>query len=130
MPNPESILDASAVLAWLQDEPGADEVDKILDVSAISAVNATEVVHKLITRGGATREKAQSILDQLSLPVLDFTDQMSRECAGLSRHSGLSLGDRACLATAIVLGIPVYSADRRWGTLAMPNTVRMIRKVP
>ena len=126
MANPDAILDASAVLAWLQEEPGADEVDAVLDRSAISAVNATEVVHKLISKG-ATREKAQEILDRLSLPVLDFTEPMSRACAGLSHHAGLSLGDRACLATALTLGIPVFSSDRRWGKLEMPETVRLIR---
>ena len=129
MPIPEAILDASAVLAWLQEEPGADKVDAVLDRAALSAVNAAEVLHKLITRG-STREKAQEILDQISVPILDFTERMSRECAGLSHHAGLSLGDRACLATAITLGVPVLSADRRWGKLPLPETVRLIRTAP
>ncbi len=126
MPNPEAILDASAVFAWLQEESGSDKVEEVLDRSAISAVNATEVIHKLITRG-ATREKAQQILDQISLPVLDFTEAMSRECAGLSHHPGLALGDRACLATGLTLGIPIFTADRRWGALLPPEAVRLIR---
>ncbi len=126
VPNPEAILDASAVLAWLQEERGSDKVDEVLDRAAISAVNATEVVHKLINRG-ATREKAQQILDQMSLPVLDFTEAMSRECAGLSHHADLALGDRACLATGITLGIPVFTADRRWKNLLPTETVQLIR---
>ena len=126
MPNPEAILDASAVLAWLQEERGSDKVEEVLDRAAISAVNATEVVHKLINRG-ATREKAQQILDQMSLPVLDFTEAMSRECAGLSHHPSLALGDRACLATGLTLKIPVFTADRRWGALVPPEAVRLIR---
>ena len=123
---PEVILDASAVLAWLQEEPGADVVDAVLDRAAISAVNATEVVHKLISRGG-TREGALEILDRLSLPVLDFTEKMSRECAGLSRHAGLSLGDRACNAVGISLGLPVYTSEKKWGDLGLKGTVRLIR---
>ena len=126
VPNPEAILDASAVLAWLQEERGSDKVDEVLDRAAISAVNATEVVHKLISRG-ATRERAQQILDQMSLPVLDFTEPMSRECAGLSHHADLALGDRACLATGLTLGIPVFTADRRWKNLVTPEAVRLIR---
>ena len=127
MPHPEAILDASAVLAWLQEEPGAEVVDAMLDRAAISAVNVAEVLHKLITRG-ATRENAQEIFDQISLPVLDFTEPMSRECAGLSHQKGLSLGDRACIATSLTLGIPVLSADQRWDRLSLPKTVQLIRK--
>lgn len=126
MPNPEAILDASAVLAWLQEEPGADKVDAILDRAAISAVNVAEVLHKLISKG-ATREDAQEIFDRISLPVLDFTEPMSRECAGLSHEKGLSLGDRACIATSLTLGIPVLSADQKWGKLGLSTTVLLIR---
>ena len=126
MPNPEAILDASAVLAWLQEEPGADKVDDILDRAAISAVNVAEVLHKLISKG-ATREDAQEIFDRISLPVLDFTEPMSRECAGLSHEKGLSLGDRACIATSLTLGIPVLSADQKWGKLGLSTTVLLIR---
>ena len=126
MPNPEAILDASAVLAWLQEEPGADKVDAILDRAAISAVNVAEVLHKLISKG-ATREDAQEIFDRISLPVLDFTEPMSREGAGLSHQKGLSLGDRACIATSLTLGIPVLSADQKWGKLGLSTTVLLIR---
>jgi len=98
----------------------------VLDRAAVSAVNAAEVLHKLINKG-ATPGKAKQILDQLSLPVLDFTERMSRECAGFSQYAGLSLGDRACLATAVSLGVQVFSADQRWGKLALPGVVRLIR---
>ena len=122
----EAVLDASAVLAWLQEELGADQVEAVMDRAGISAVNAAEVLHKLITRGMPAAE-AQQVLDQLALPVVDFTEKMSRECAALSKYAGLSLGDRACLATGIALGLPTLTAEKLWATLPLNGIVRLIR---
>ena len=126
MAGPTAVLDASAVLAWLQEEPGADVVDAVMDEAAISAVNAAEVLHKLIKKGMASPE-AQQVFDQLCLPVLDFTERMSRDAAKLSHHTGLSLGDRACLATGIALGVPAFTSEQLWGKLDSVGEVRLIR---
>jgi len=123
---PQVLLDASALLAWLLEEPGFDVVDAVLDHAAITSVNAAEVVHKLI-RKGAAPEEAQRILDEVCLTVLDFTDKMSRECGRYSHHAGLSMGDRVCLAAGLTLESPVYTADRQWAALGLGGAIRLIR---
>ncbi|MBY0504177.1 MAG: type II toxin-antitoxin system VapC family toxin [Bryobacteraceae bacterium] len=118
------LLDASAVLAWLQQEQGSEVVDEVIDESAIASINATEVVHKLIHQG-ATPEQALEILERLAVPVVDFGPAHLRSAARLSQIKGLSLGDRACLAMADTMGIPAVTADRQWATAGPP--VRLIR---
>ena len=126
MQKPQQVLlDASAVLAWLQQEPGSEVVDAVLDQALISTVNAAEVVHKLISKG-ATADRAWKIFDQICLTTVDFNFEMSRTSSQYSGTKGLSLGDRACLGTASTLGIQVLSSDQRWADLGFPQ-VRMIR---
>ena len=113
---PKVLLDASAVLAWLQQEPGSDKVDAVLDCATITSINAAEVVHKLMAKG-VNVDRAWEIFDQVCLTVTDFTAEMSRESSCFSDHKGLSLGDRACLGAGVSLGLRILSADRRWAAL-------------
>jgi ribonuclease VapC len=119
------LLDASAVIALLKDEPGAAVVIAALEGSTISAVNLTEVLGKLLPGN----ERAGTALDMLNIPVLPFTD---REAAAAGRllntHRGvLSLGDAACLATAHAHSLPVLTADRAWTALDIGLDIRLIR---
>ena len=110
------VLDASAILALLYGEPGAEVVDQALDSATVSAINLAEVIASLQQRGWSETEidKVQS----LRYRVVDFDRNMgvlAGKLAKNSRRLGLSLGDRACFATAAVLGIPtVLTADRVW----------------
>ena len=107
------VLDASAVLAVLQDEPGADEVWAHLPGAGLSAVNAAEVVAKLVD-GGAAPEEAGELLERLGAEVLPFKVADIAPSACMRRASrGLSLGDRACLALAARLSVPAVTADRK-----------------
>ena len=124
-----SVLDASALLAFLQDEPGADLVDTVLADSCISAVNWSEVVQKALVAGVDVQGLKSDIL-ALGLDILDFTDQQAEIAATLwvdGKKVGLSLGDRACLALADFLGLPVLTADRAWSKLAVPMKVTVLR---
>ena len=115
------------MLAWLQDEPGGDRVADVADESVISAANAAEVLHKLVTKG-ATPQHAREILDQTFIPITDVTADIARRMADLSPLSGLSLGDRTCLATAQVQGIVALSTERRWADLPLAaGTIELIR---
>lgn len=122
-----SVLDASAVLAFLQDEDGADVVEQYLaDGSVISAVNWSEVVQKLRVRG-ADWEVAAALLHSYGLRVLDATsDDAVQAAARWTRGDGLSLGDRFCLALGHRLGATVVTADTAWGT----DGVHHLRPVP
>ncbi len=123
------VFDASAVLALLQDEPGAVEAEARLPGAAICAVNLSEVVGKLIDVGMPEAE-ARPMLEALGLTVVPFDADLAWRTAALrplTRRFGLSLGDRACLATALLLGCPALGADRAWSELGLPVTVGLIR---
>ena len=110
------VLDASALLAFLHDEPGADKVDSIISDSFISTVNWSEVVQKSLSRGVDT-EGLREDIESLGMAIDAFTLE-DAECAArlwpIARTLGLSLGDRACLAFAIRRQAAVLTADIAW----------------
>jgi ribonuclease VapC len=123
------VLDASALMAVLREEPGAAAVEAMLDHAAISAVNLSEVQAKLVEQGTAA-ELAWSSLVDLDLEVVDFDVPQARiagDLRRLTRARGLSLGDRACLALAQALGLPAMTADRAWARLAIGIEIRTVR---
>ena len=114
------VLDSSAVLAFLYDEPGAEKVRPDLLDGIISAVNAAEVLAVLV-RKGAPLEEAVVALQKTRLQVQEFSAAGAVETASLLspqfRSRGLSLGDRACLATGLLLKLSVVTAERNWAGL-------------
>jgi ribonuclease VapC len=110
------VLDASAVLALVRDEPGADKVGPHVGRAAISAVNLQEVVKELLLSGlGAST--IRELLDELRLDVRAHDVEAAYAAAGLhapTREFGRGLGDRSCLALAMQLGVPALTADREW----------------
>jgi ribonuclease VapC len=125
----EIVLDASALIAVLREEPGASAVEAVLDDAAVSTLNLSEVQAKLVERGVST-EIAWSWLVDLDLDVVDF-DAPQAKVAGdlraLTRTHGLSLGDRACLALAQVRSLPVMTADRARAGLEIGIEIRAVR---
>lgn len=121
------LLDASALLALLHEEPGLAVVQAVLPVAAMSAVNALETMAVLARRLGA--DAALASFRAFRLPILPFTaEQAEHAQALLWRHKGaLSLADCACIATAGRLGLPVLTGDRIWATLPLGIEVRLIR---
>jgi len=123
------ILDASAVLALLNAEPGASVVAGAVSDAAISAVNLSEVVAKLI-EGGMPAEAVRETLQELELEVISFDAHQAYE-AGLLRIStrslGLSFGDRGCLGLAQRHGVPVLTTDRNWSRLDAGIEVHLAR---
>jgi ribonuclease VapC len=121
------VLDASAVLALLQEEAGADQVESLLDGALMSSVNLAEVIQKG-EQHDVNTEGLEYDLEALGIEFRDFDVASARPTAELwSRGSGLSLGDRACLALATVTGIPAVTADTRWARLRLPVEVRVVR---
>lgn len=125
------ILDSSAVLALLQEESGAAMVEKLLPQAAIASVNYTEIMGKLL-QVDLTPEQAQTIIQDLFPPprILAFDYLAAQIAAGLyplTKELGLSLGDRACLATAIQNKATAVTADRVWGKLKLPIKIKLIR---
>jgi ribonuclease VapC len=130
-----AVLDASALLALLKGEPGAERVAEALERGAyLSAVNLAEVLSKLADWGEDPAE-AQARMAQVGLlgaavEVLPFTGEDALEVArlrALTRAHGLSFGDRACLALARRLGLPALTAERAWAELDLGIPVEVLR---
>jgi ribonuclease VapC len=125
----EWVLDASAALALILDEPGADRVAAALTSAMISSVNVAEVVDRLI-RGGGEPQHARQLVLALDCPIVSVDAELGFRAGMLSqatRSKGLSLGDRVCLALAERERVPALTADRAWLTLDLGVQVQLIR---
>lgn len=124
------VLDASAVLAVLNNEPGAETLTpELLSKAVCSAVNLAEVHSKLVSEGGDPEEAWEDSLVPLS-EAIAFTAEHAKIVGSLVRHTrplGLSLGDRACLALGLSLKAPVYTADKSWRSLKVGVRIHVIR---
>jgi ribonuclease VapC len=124
-----SVLDASALLTLLFQEPGATDVaDLIAEGAAVSAVNLSEVAAVLVRHG----RDADSILRAVTAQVTvePFTTEDALAAAAFwprTRATGLSLGDRACLALAQRLGVRAVTADREWATANVDIMIHLVR---
>jgi ribonuclease VapC len=124
------VLDASAILALLNDEPGAEKITpELLSRATTSAVNLAEVQTILVREGGDPDESWALAVDPIS-DVEPFTVEQARIAGTLiqkTRSLGLSLGDRACLALAIALDAPVYTTDQLWKKLKLGVPIHVLR---
>lgn len=125
----EVVLDASALLAWLNDEPGAAAVEAVLADAVISSVNLSEV-GAVLADVGMPPEEVGAVFSDLELRTVPFDDDLALLAASLrpaTRSAGLSLGDRACLALAQRLDAPAITGDRAWARVDVPVAIRLIR---
>ncbi|GIW86410.1 MAG: hypothetical protein KatS3mg108_0734 [Isosphaeraceae bacterium] len=125
----ESVLDASALIAFLRNEPGADNVRAILPSACISAVNLAETYGKLVQYGKRLDDTVR-LIARLRLRVVPFDADQASIAASLwvpTRSAGLSLGDRSCLALALHLNAPAVTAERAWAACELGVRLVMIR---
>ncbi|MDD3651209.1 PIN domain-containing protein [Immundisolibacter sp.] len=123
------VLDASSLLAFLHDEPGAERVWSALPGAMVSAVNWSEVVQKSLQRQADIAGMREDF-EQTGVSFMPFTAQQAEIAALLwdkTRLNGLSLGDRACLALAMERHAPILTADRAWAGLSLGLEIELIR---
>lgn len=126
----EFVLDASAILALVKGEPGADRVRGRANRSVASAVNVAEVGAKLSDWGLSEKDLRYAIAN-LGISVAPFDAAQAYASADLraaTRACGLSLGDRACLALARSAGLPALTCDRIWNGADLDVEIELIRE--
>ena len=124
------VVDASVLLAVIHREPGSEKLTaELLDNAAVSTVNLAEVQTKLLGRGW-TPDEAWEDATATVRDTEEFTAEQAKTAGNLvaqTRPLGLSLGDRACLALALEMKAPVYTADRSWKKLKLGVQIHVIR---
>lgn len=123
------IFDSSAILALLNQEAGKEIVSENLDRAVVSTVNIVEVATVLIRKGLNSKE-IFNLLKETFLHIEDFDLEQSVIAASIdevTKHHGLSLGDRACLALAKSKNLPVLTADKVWKGLKLKINIQLIR---
>jgi PIN domain nuclease of toxin-antitoxin system len=136
MAAPRALLDASALVAWLLDEKGADTIERIIPVAAITAVNLVESLERAAVTEWSLGETVADLraygLDILPVEVEDAMQipairAAGRAVPGRAGRSVLSLGDCCCLAAAKLRGIPVVTDDSAWLGLEIGVKVHLFR---
>jgi ribonuclease VapC len=123
------VLDASAVIAVLNSEPGAEVVLGAIAGALISAVNYSEVLKKAIERCQTTRPIA-ALLHSYSVEIVPFDEALAAASAELfpaTKQHGLSFADRACLALDVQRKCKVFTSERSMGLVSLPIKVKLIR---
>lgn len=124
------VLDASAILALIQNERGAEKLtDELMDNAVISTVNLAEVQSKLVKKGFESDEAWDMVLS-LVTAAEPYTSEQARIAGDLitkTEKYGLSLGDRSCLALALSLKSPVYTTEQIWKNLKLGIPIHVIR---
>ena len=129
MENVEVVLDTSAILAVINEEPGAEIVRPALDHAIINTVTLAEVITKMAD-WGMSENDVQDRLNDLDIRIVPFDEDQAYRTGMLrpaTRRFGLSLGDRACLALGMISNSPVLTADRNWARVPLDLDLRLIR---
>lgn len=128
--NEEIILDASAVLALLNEEPGHEQVAKLLEGALISTVNFSEVI-TVLSDANIPLNEAEEMTSAIISEIIPFDQKQAMLAASLrktTRPYGLSFGDRACIALAKTRKSLVLTADKIWGKLHIEGVkIQVIR---
>ncbi len=123
------VLDSSALIAVLFKEEGFEKVNRVLADSVLSVVNFSEVISKMLLKGWHLSEVLK-YMDSLVPEFVPYSIPIATKAAELilqTNQYGLSLGDRACLATAIDCGYSVITADKIWSKIPLPVKIVLVR---
>lgn len=124
---PRFVLDSSALLTMIKEAPGGSVVGAQLRQSAISAVNWSDVLTSARAHGVEVGNLRRD-LELVGLEIFPFTAEDAEVASTFhdATHD-LCTCDRACLALAARLGLPVLTADALWQKLAVGVDIQLIR---
>jgi len=125
----DALLDTSVLIAFAMGEPHGVDEDTLLSGAAVSAVSLAEFRSVLLQKTVDADDIDATIRD-FNLKVLPFRaaeSQIAGNLIPVARPLGIGLGDCACIATGIVTGLPVWTADRDWAKLDVPAKIHLIR---
>lgn len=126
----DALLDTSVLIAFIFGEAHDVNEDTVLAGGAISSVNLAETISVMQQKGG-TEAEIRDTLRELNLNVVPFTEMMADLAGKLippARKLNIGLGDCACIATGLVLQLPIWTADRDWLKLEVPGAdIKLIR---
>ncbi len=128
---PASVLDASAVMAHLNDEDGAAAVREAMRVgAAISVANWAEVLSNAAMAGDDPRRLAEDLRDAVIVEPITEADcvEIAKLHHPVTKPQGLSLADRACLALAVRLSVPALTTDHVWADANVAAEVKLLRE--
>lgn len=124
----KNVVDASAVLAVCNQEPGMVEARLKMRGGLISAVNLHEVFYKSLERNKL--ELAKAIVQTAGLRIVPFDEQQALVAAKIAIatvRKNVSLADRACLSLGMSQGLPILTGERKWGDLGLDVTIDVFR---
>jgi PIN domain nuclease of toxin-antitoxin system len=124
----KTIFDTSAFLAIINNEPGSEIAQQNISSAGMSTINIAEVITYLVRNGYTDNTNLQRIINLIKPIPLETTIAIAAgKMVSITKTLGLSLGDRACLATAQSLQRPVYTADKKWSEIANQIGVQIIQ---
>ena len=128
--NNKVVLDASALLALIQQEAGAEIVKPLLRFSIMSTVNVTEAL-SVLQRADITPSEGLTLITDIVPTIIPFDLEQAEQVAKLHplvQFKGLSLADRTCIALGLKLQVPIYTADKIWAELHLDKAdIKLIR---
>lgn len=119
------VLDSYAVIAYLEDEPGAEKVERILRQAdrgtidlLMSVINWGEVYYSLSrSKGEKQAEESLLIMEQLPIRIVDVDQSLMYQAARIKANHAIALGDCLAAALAVNEGYPVVTGDKEFHRL-------------
>ena len=124
------IFATSVAIAILKKESGYKQAEDLLASSCISTVNFSEFITVMLRKHIAL-EDAKFITRDFFPYIIEFNQEIAEITGALYNETnkfGLSLGDRACIATGMKHDLEIYTADKAWLECEIPNAnIKLIR---
>lgn len=119
------VLDSSALLAFINQEPGAEIVEQYLPNAIMSSVNIAEVV-AVLSSVDIPEDVINNVIQDLDIEVIDFDLEQAMRTGFLrktTKSAGVSFGDRACINLSLYKNLPAVTADKVWSSLNLNNII-------